>query len=129
MTATIILAKILGLYLVIVGAALLINQKYYKTALTNTVKNEGSLLIIGVFTLIFGLLLVVFHNIWVFNWPVIITLIAWATLIKGAVRLLYPKIAGKSVKILNNKPVYFAILILLIIIGLFLIYKGFYPHT
>lgn len=128
MTATIILAKILGLYLVIMGIALLVHKKYYKAAMTNAVKSEGLLLIIGVFTLIFGLILVAMHNIWVLDWPVIITLLAWATLIKGAVRLLYPKIAGKSVKLLNNKTAYNAIMIIMIVLGLFLVYKGFYHH-
>lgn len=46
--------------------------------------------IAGFFTLILGVLLVVSHNRWVWNWRVIITVIAWLTLIKGASIILYP---------------------------------------
>ena len=125
MNASIVLAKILGLYLIISGIGLLLNRKYYQSAAYNLAKNDGLLLFCSVIALILGLILVVFHNIWVANWPVIITVLAWLTLLKGGVRLLFPQTAGKSARLLNDDRIYYSMLAICILLGLYLAYHGF----
>ena len=47
-------------------------------------------LYIGVLTLPLGLLIVLGHNIWVLNAPVIVTAIGWGWTIKGSLYLIHP---------------------------------------
>ncbi|NNF59501.1 MAG: hypothetical protein HKN04_14790 [Rhodothermaceae bacterium] len=51
---------------------------------------EGGLLI-GLLTLPLGLLMVAGHNIWVLDFPVLITVAGWLTLIKGTIYVLAPQ--------------------------------------
>ena len=49
-------------------------------------------LIIGMYTLPVGLLLVVGHNLWVWDWPVFITVFGWAMTVKATIYLLFPAV-------------------------------------
>jgi len=52
--------------------------------------------IIGLYTLPFGLLLIVGHNVWVFDWPVFLTVAGWGMTIKSAIYLLVPGAADRA---------------------------------
>ena len=53
-----------------------------------------------------GLAIVLTHNVWVANWRVLITLIGWLMLIRGAVRILAPEmIMGYATRLLRNKQI------------------------
>jgi hypothetical protein len=89
----------------------------------------GSLTLIYLFGLIdlaSGLAIVLTHNVWMANWRVIITLIGWLMLIRGAVRILFAdRIMPYAKKLLGNKrllPVSGGIMVLL---GLVLCYFGY----
>lgn len=51
---------------------------------------EGGLLV-GMLTIPAGLLMVIGHNIWVFDWPVLVTVAGWLMLIKGTTYVLAPQ--------------------------------------
>ena len=42
-----------------------------------------------------GLIIVAFHNVWS-GWPLVITVLGYALLLKGTLQLLFPKLAQKS---------------------------------
>ena len=44
-------------------------------------------LIIGMYTLPLGLLIVVGHNQWAWDWPVLITIVGWAMTVKAVISL------------------------------------------
>jgi hypothetical protein len=80
---TLFLGKAWSLYLILVGGALLLNGKEILRAAEEILNTQAHMIISGVIALIIGILMVLSHNIWVFGWPVIITLIGWLSLIKG----------------------------------------------
>jgi hypothetical protein len=82
------LSKALGLYFVIIGVAMILNGKRLKPALMDIMASPGLLLVTGFIALILGILLVLNHNIWVYDWHLIITVAGWAALIKGALLIL-----------------------------------------
>ena len=45
----------------------------------------------GLITMPAGLAVVLTHNVWVADWPVLITVLGWLTVISGAVRLVAPE--------------------------------------
>ena len=52
--------------------------------------------IVPLLTLPFGLVLVAGHNLWMWDWPVLLTLAGWGMAIKGAVYLLIPGLADRA---------------------------------
>ena len=45
-----------------------------------------------------GIIIVAFHDVWR-GWPLVITLIGWALLLKGTLHLLFPAMAHRSLKL------------------------------
>jgi positive regulator of sigma E activity len=60
----------------------------------------------GLFDFAAGLAIVLTHNVWAANWRVLITLIGWLMLIRGAVRILAPEtIMDYAKNVLRNKQI------------------------
>jgi hypothetical protein len=58
----------------------------------------------GLFDCAAGLAIVLTHNVWTANWRMLITLIGWLMLFRGAVRILIPEtIMGFAAKAIRNK--------------------------
>jgi len=126
MYISIFLAKVLGLYLVITTLSLLVNRATTKSILTDVVKSPGLLYLSGTIALILGILLISVHNIWVADWRVLITLIAWLSFIKGLfITVFSPSVTKHSKKLLAHPyflPVSYVVSFL---IGAYLCYWGF----
>jgi hypothetical protein len=54
-------------------------------------------LIIGLYTLPFGMLIVLGHNVWTWDWPVFVTLAGWGMLVKATIYLLFPAIPNRMI--------------------------------
>jgi len=68
------------------------------------------------------------HNVWVLNWPVIITLLGWIAVISGALRVFAPDRAleiGK--KAIASKQIITVSAAFWLVIGAVLCYFGFRP--
>jgi len=123
---SIFLAKVLGLYLVIIGVAFLFKMEWIKKGALVALKDPGLGLLTAIITLIIGILLVVSHNIWRADWTVVITLIAWITFIKGIIRIYNPTFFTKWVESDSFQKVMVTSVIFTLATGLFLIYFGFF---
>lgn len=125
METSIFFARFIGFYLVIVLVALLLNYSRFKDIALKT-STPNRTFITGVCSLIFGLVVVLLHNVWEWDWRVLITLIGWLSLIKGVVRIYFTDWATKTItKFAENKVLMIAISIIFIIIGLILLYYGY----
>ena len=120
------LAKVMGLYLVLVVLAVAMNRKEYLKMLPRFIKNRSMSMFAGVFTLILGLLVVVSHNTWNSDWTVLVTLTGWLTLIKGVMYLFFPDAIARLGKKFNNKTAYAIWTPIGLLWGGFLIYMGFF---
>ena len=123
---SIFLAKTIGLYLVIVSAAFILKANELKPVALDMVRNSSLVMFSGILALIFGILIVVSHNIWVMDWRVIITLLGWLALLKGVMRLFFPEFAmSKMKKCVENNASYTMMMLITLFIGLVLLYFGF----
>jgi uncharacterized membrane protein YhaH (DUF805 family) len=77
---------------------------------------NGSLLFVA------GLAIVRAHNRWTGNWPVLVTLIGWFLMLGGLVRMFAPVFAQREAE--NATGVY-ALLIVLLAVGVFLTFKAY----
>jgi len=59
--------------------------------LKNFQDSPGLTFVSGFFMIIVGALLVQYHNLWVQDWTILVTIIGWALLIKGTIFLAIPK--------------------------------------
>ncbi len=121
-----LLAKVLGVYLVIIGIALFARRKYFSAVFAGFVENHLLRMIVAIVELVAGLFLVVTHQIWN-SWPAgIVTFFGWAMSIEGIAYLFMPnRWVNKMFRIFNTKVWYFLGGVLAVIVGLYLISVGF----
>jgi len=118
------LAKLLGWYLVIACGAMLVRRKRILVMMEQMIENSGLTLFMAIMTTIMGLLLVLSHNVWVLNWRLLVTLIAWLSLAKGVVWLYFPeKLRKISEKMVESKN-YTVLLVVSLFFGFFLVMMG-----
>jgi len=78
----------------------------------------------GVLMFIAGLSIVRKHNIWVWGWQTLITIIGWLGLLFGILRMFLPQMYIAKFKNDNSA---FAVELILILIGLILTVKAYLP--
>ena len=91
MQTSIFLAKLIGPALLIVGIGVLLNQSYYRAMTTQFVASRPLFYVAAVIGVVAGLAIVLVHNVWTPNWRVLITLLGWINLLRGAVSILLPE--------------------------------------
>lgn len=76
----------------------------------------------GALWFIAGLSIIRKHNLWMFNWPVLITLIGWFALLGGLARMFFPKAAQDGGQ---NTFVALAFQIVLLVVGIILTFVAY----
>jgi len=126
METSILIAKIIGILYFSFGIGILFNKKYYSKAFENLLKDSTYLVLGGILAVIFGLLIVEFHNNWIENWTVIITIIGWAALLKGVFLLVFPTSLNVFKPLFKNGLFTKFSSLLIILFGVIFIYFGFF---
>jgi len=130
METSIVLAKIIGPLFLVVGVGIFINLEHYRRLIADFGASPLSIYMAGTTAVLLGLLIVVFHNVWDWRWPVIITILGWATLIKGAVRIVAPKlVADRAARYGRNTNIVMASAIIVLVLGAVLSYFGYVPAS
>ena len=125
MEISIFLAKVLGLWLLIGCAVVLLKPKVVDIMIREINNSTALFYLTAFFTLIAGILIIVGHNIWS-GWPIVITLIGWISFIRGLLRLFFPERIKKLLDwILEHKNYLYTSCVIGIVIGLYLLYFGF----
>jgi len=124
MVLSLFLAKLLGVLLVVKGITVLANLKYFARLVQEFARNEALLVIALGHELAIGLLLILTHNVWVKDWPVVITLIGWAMVLKG-IMIISPKSAAIHVRWWADENRLTVGGIVATAVGAFLVYIGF----
>jgi len=118
------LAEVWGISIVVVCLALLIKEKHLKKLFTS-LETEDNLFSWGFFTFVIGIAMVLAHNVWVKNWQVVITILGWASVIKGLSLLFFPEAMKNCVKKMENNSWLPVLLVIGVFIGLAITYFGF----
>ena len=90
MDTSILLAKIIGPMLIVIGAGVFINLELYRRMVAGFAGNTLLIYMAGTIALLLGLIVVTFHNVWEWRWPVIITILGWVSVIAGVFRVVFP---------------------------------------
>src|SRR3989344_6442650 len=90
METSIFLAKVIGLVSIISVTAVVSHYKRPLSFDEESVKSPLFIYVSGFVFLVFGVLLVVSHSVWVFDWRLVITILSWSVLLKGVGRIFFP---------------------------------------
>src|ERR1700727_3014667 len=121
------LAKLLGLWLVLVAIGILANRQSTLDALNALFTQPALMWITGVFTLLLGLALVLAHNRWS-QGPVaaIVTFYGWAALVKGLLFVWLPlSMQAAFYEALRFEQFSLAYGVVALALGGYLVYGGF----
>lgn len=126
MDASILLASLLGPLFLLIGIGMLLNQQHYRSMLASFLKDSGLYYFSGALALVAGIAMVLFHNLWVADWRLVITLIGWLSIVKGAVRLLLPRAGiGLAESLTASRGPLLGFAALSIVLGVWLSFEGF----
>ena len=126
METSFFLAKLIGPVLIVIGLGLLVKQSDFREMATDFLSSRAMIFLAGLLTLVTGLAIVLTHNVWVFNWPVIITILGWLSIVGGVFRILFPDSVQSMGTNMLDKPAMMTVSgIIQIVLGLWLCYVGY----
>jgi hypothetical protein len=84
------LAQLIGPLLLVMGVGMAANADSYRDMAREFLASRALIYIAGLLAFVPGLAIVLVHNVWAFDWRVIITLLGWLAVIGGIFRLVAP---------------------------------------
>lgn len=126
MELSLFLARAWGLGIVIICLGILINRKKFLSLLAKLQPSE--LILAGMLVLGIGIAQVSGFEQWEWNWKGLITLLGWASLIKGVLLFFVPGYSDKFVKTAVKENMYNIFLVIGLVIGLYLLYIGYISY-
>lgn len=126
MQTSLFIAKLLGPLLVLIGLGMLANGPVYRAMAEELLDSAPLVYLSGVLAFLGGLAIVLTHNVWVLDWPLIITLIGWLGLLRGAMRILLPQQSTAiATNLVAHNEIFIASAITALVLGAIL---GFYGY-
>ena len=122
MELSILIAKIIAVIYIASGIAVLTGTFKISDFVNEFEKSPTLTFLSGCIGIIFGMILVNYHNIWVKNWTVIITIISWIMLIGGVLVVIVPGALIYMKKLIKDNRLWGVFMLLF---GLVLGYFGF----
>ncbi len=124
MELSIFLAKLLGLYLLIIAGLWVIQKDQVDHALRDLLSSRGLLLFSGAVNIVAGLAIVIGHPVWEMNWQGLISLLGYVILLQGILRFGFADKVQRNAQMIAQKGFRSAIVVL-VVLGAYLTYCGF----
>jgi putative exporter of polyketide antibiotics len=125
---TLFLSRLLGLYCIICALSMMVRKQAILAMVTALLDNPMAMFLLGIFTLLAGLAMILAHNLWSGHpLVVIVTLVGWLTLIKGLLFLFLPPqmAAGLFLNGLHYQQLFYLYTAINLVLGAYLAYAGF----
>ena len=115
------LSHMLGIVFIVLGLSIYLNKAWTAIVIDEFTKSQGLIWLAGLITVMLGAFLVVTNNLWISGLPIVITVIGWLTLLKGATILIFPNFSINYYKKINTGKIFTWGGIIIFILGLLLI--------
>ncbi len=127
MQATGYLARLLGLFSILTGLALIGRRQEMVAAVDALTHNPTLLLLVGLIALGIGLALVLAHNVWSGGVrPIVVTLIGWLILLRGLLILFFPaSVVATLYEALHFGRLLYLYASIALVLGIYLAMAGF----
>ncbi len=127
LATSILIAKLIGPVVLVAAIATMADAKDLQEMAREFLKDRALIYVTGVLAMLGGLAIVNNHNIWIADWPVIITLCGWAMIIGGAVRMALPSAVRSIGGAMMENPTMIRVSgAVWVLIGAYLTYKGYF---
>jgi len=101
---SIFLAKLIGPVALVAAVSLFLNAAAYRAMAQEFLRSPALIYLSGLLTMTVGVAIVLTHNVWVANWPVLITVFGWLAAIGGAARIAFPEKVRTIGETMLGKP-------------------------
>jgi len=123
---TFIIARVFGPVLIIAGVLLITQTDRIVTAMMGFLANDTLLLLVGFLSLMIGLTLIALHQRWNNFSAIIISVLGWAFVLRGAAALLAPHFLHRGAEFILTHAVALPIAgCVTALIGVWLAYAGY----
>ena len=119
------LAQYIGPVMLVLGLGFLVSKDYYRKVYRRLDDETLAMYVLTVLMLVFGLFVVMNHNLWGSLEEVIVSVIGWATLIKGILLGIVPKHFEKMAENMMTSGMLNAAGIIMVVAGAYLALLGF----
>ena len=126
MTLTLLLAKVIGIVLAVIGSAILVRRHYFLPIFAAYVEERLVRTTMSMIELLVGILLVVAHNVWSPLPAALITLLGWMAVLEALIYLFLPdRWVARFIATFNTSFFYVVGGLLAIVVGIYLTGFGF----
>ncbi len=126
MSQTILLARVLGLFLIIIGALVMIRRHYFIEAFAAFAAQRMVRVILAMMMVLAGLFLVISHNDWSSAPAGIISAVGWIVVVEGIVYASLPDERIGRLMVAFNVPAWYLLGgVLAVAVGIYLAGHGF----
>lgn len=125
MELSLFLAKLLGLYFLLVAILLAFRKEQFQGIVKSMLESEGLIAFAGALSLLFGLAILISHPIWEFNWRGVITILGVISIFQGIFRLGFTSYAQKMFSTFPFHKYHWALCLFMAVLGVYLTYFGF----
>jgi hypothetical protein len=126
METTIWIAKFLGPIFLAVSVPMIVTPARLQETTQRFLADSPLVMISGVLAMTGGLAIVNSHNVWIWGWPLIVTLFGWALAIGGAVRIVAPAVVDEVGGAMRDRPTATRVAgVVWASLGAFLAFKGY----
>jgi hypothetical protein len=130
MTNSTLISRLMGPILLFmgIGAAIGLLGEFPESyvGMLRELNNQSATIILGIFAFLAGLAIVNTHNLWVSDWRVIITILGWLAIVRGALSLLFPnKMYGIGEAILASRSASMIGVVIILVLGGILSWMGY----
>lgn len=104
MSASILIAKLIGPYLLVTGIVTLARPSLIANAAREFLASRALLFLAGTLALVAGLAIVATDNRWTADWTLIITIFGWLAIVGGIARIAFPEAAKGAGEAMLARP-------------------------
>ena len=90
MELSILIAKITSVVYLSAALGAVFSRDHYRRLLDDLFKNAALTYLMGFTAVVFGFLMVNYHNTWGKDWTVLVTILGWLALTKGVLIIAFP---------------------------------------
>ncbi len=125
MELSLFLAKLIGIYMLVVGAVCIVRRDAMFGAIEEFLADRPAMFLSGVIALVIGIAMAIGHSVWEPNWRGLITLIGYLSIVKGITRIGFPDLPKNVADRFRNGPLVWLWLGVVLAMGGYLTWAGF----
>jgi hypothetical protein len=123
-------ARFIGPVFIAIGLAQVVNAEVLRTLVDQFLQSYALIFLAGIMAMLAGLAIVNFHNLWVRDWRVVITVFGWLALIGGIIRIVLPQQTAQIGTAIFSVPnVTIVSGLVTIALGAWLAYAGYFEKN